>query len=104
MGRGAELGALAASRAMNPWTPLVLLSAGAGAFSALAIRGRKAVLIGAVIPWLGLLAWLLYHEFFVPYQGGGASMWPIAQLFGGTVAALTGACSSAAVRFIGGRA
>ena len=70
----------------------------------LAIRGRKAVLIGAVIPWLGLLAWLLYHEFLVPYQGGGASMWPIAQLFGGTVAALVGACAAAAVRFIRSRA
>ena len=89
---------------MNPWIPLVLLSAGAGAFSALAIRGRKAVLIGAVIPWLGLLARLLYNEYFVPYQGGGFSYWPIAQFFGGTVAALTGACSSAAVRFIRSRA
>jgi len=85
---------------MNPWIPLVLLSAGAGAVSACTIRGRKAVLIGAVIPWLGLLGWLLYHEFFVPYHGGGASMWPIAQLIGGTVAALVGACTAAAVRFM----
>jgi hypothetical protein len=84
---------------MNVWIPLVLLSAGAGAFSAFAIRGRKAVLTAAVIPWCGLLAWLLYNEYFVPHQGGGASMWPIAQLVGGTVAAMAGACSSAAVRF-----
>ena len=85
---------------MNPWIPLLLLSASAGAFAGLAIRGRKAVLIGGVIPWVGLLVWLLYHEYFVPYQGGGASMWPIAQLFGGTAAGLVGACSSAAVRFV----
>jgi hypothetical protein len=88
---------------MNGWISLILLSAGAGALSGLAMRGRKAVVLGAVIPWLGLLAWLLYCEYFVPYQGGGASMWPIAQLFGGTAAALTGAGFSVAVRLIRSR-
>jgi hypothetical protein len=82
---------------MNPWIPLVALSALVGALSALAFRGKKAVLIGAIIPWLALLACLLYAEYFLPYQGGGASMWPIAQLFGGTVAALVGGISAAIV-------
>lgn len=72
--------------------------------SGLKFRGPKAVLMGAAIPWLGLLAVLLFIECFVPYQGGGASMWPVAQCFGGTVAALTGACSAAFVRFIRSRA
>jgi len=36
------------------------------------------------------LASLLYQEYFAPHQGGGASMWPIAQLFGGTLAASLG--------------
>jgi hypothetical protein len=31
---------------------------------------------------------LLYNEYFVPYQGGGASMWPIALIFTATPAAV----------------
>lgn len=54
------------------------------------MKGRLGIVLSGAIPWLGLLAGLLYQEYFVPYQGGGASMWPIAQLFGGTVAAVTG--------------
>jgi hypothetical protein len=83
---------------MNQWLPLILLSVLAGVVCGLFIRGRKAVLVGAAVPWLALLGWLLYGEFFLPYQGGGASMWPIAQLFGGTVAALVGALASVGAR------
>ena len=83
---------------MNPWIPIVVLSALTGALSAFAFRGTKAILIGAIAPWLGMLGFLLYNEFFVPYQGGGASMWPIAQAFGGTAAALIGAGSAAVVQ------
>ena len=48
---------------------------------------RAAVWVAGVIAWLGMLAYLLINEYVLPYRGGGASMWPIAQLFGGTVAA-----------------
>lgn len=85
---------------MNAWTITAVLSAVVGAASALTIRGRKASFFGAAIPWLGLLAWLLYHEYFVPYQGGGASMWPVAQVFFGTLGALTGGCTATLVRFL----
>lgn len=80
---------------MNPWIPIVGLSALAGIVSALLVSGRKAVLLGAALPWLGVLAWLLYNEYFVPYQGGGASMWPIALIFAGSIAAAVGAAAAA---------
>lgn len=51
---------------------------------------RRPRLLAAAVPWFSLLAWLLYYEYFVPYYGGGASMWPVAQLVGGTVAAVVG--------------
>lgn len=85
---------------MSVWSALILLSALAGGFCGLILRGRRAIIFGGAVPWLGLLAWLLYNEFFVPYQGGGASMWPIAQLFAGSVAAVVGMISAAAVHWI----
>ena len=79
---------------MNAWVPLVGLSVMAGVLSAFLFSGIRAVLAGAALPWFGLLAWLLYNEYFVPYQGGGASMWPIAQIFAGSIAAVVGATSA----------
>lgn len=40
--------------------------------------------------WLGMLFFLLFNEYVLPYEGGGASMWPLAQLFAGTAAAVSG--------------
>ena len=80
---------------MNPWVPLLGLSALAGMVAGAVLKGSRAVLVGAAIPWLGVLAWLLYNEYFVPYQGGGASMWPVAQFFAGSIAALVGAAAAA---------
>ena len=54
------------------------------------VRKKWAIYIAGAVPWFGLLAALLYTEYFTPYRGGGASMWPIAQFFGGTVAAAIG--------------
>jgi hypothetical protein len=79
---------------MSPWVPLIGLSVLAGVGSALLVNGRKAILLGAALPWLGTLAWLLYNEYFVPYQGGGASMWPIALLFAGSITAGVGAAAA----------
>jgi hypothetical protein len=83
---------------MNPWLCIVILSGIAGAMVGAVFDGRKAIFICALIPWFGMLAWLLYHEFSVRYRGGGASMWPVAQLFGGTIAAFIGAVAAAVVR------
>lgn len=88
---------------MNPWLPLLGLSALAGAVAAVTVNGRKGLFIAGAVPWCGLLAFLLYTEYFVPYQGGGASMWPIAQLFGGTIAAFVGIAAAALVRAATGR-
>lgn len=75
----------------NAWIQILVPSAVAGALAGAIIERRKrAMLIGAAVPWLGMLAWLLYHEYFLPYAGGGASMWPVALIFGGTLAAIAG--------------
>ena len=93
---------------MLVWSALILLSALVGGICGFAIRGRRALIAGGAVPWAGLLACLLYNEYFMPYQGGGASMWPIAQLVGGSVAAAVGVAAAAAARVVkaklGGRA
>ena len=71
---------------MGDWITIIVLSALVGSLCSAFLRGTTAWVASALLPWFGVLAWLLYHEYFVPYQGGGASMWPVAQLFAGTVA------------------
>lgn len=44
--------------------------------------GRSALHGCAVVP-----LFILLEEFVLPYQGGGASMWPIAVVFGGAYGA-----------------
>ena len=80
------------------WSMLIVLSALAGVTCGWILRGRRAVAWGGAVPWLGVLAWLLYNEYFVPDPGGGASMWPIAQLVAGTVAAAVGMLAAAVAR------
>lgn len=53
-------------------------------------RHKLPILVAGIVPWLGVLGSLLYSEYFVPYQGGGASTWQIAQLFGGATVAVIG--------------
>jgi hypothetical protein len=83
---------------MNPWIPIVLLSALVGAAFGFLVHGRKAIWLGAGVPWSGVLAWILYEEYFVPYQGGGASMWPVAVGFAGSAAACVGGTAAVVVR------
>ena len=77
---------------MNPWPGILLCSALAGAVSGFFLDDRRAVLVGGAVPWTGVLVWLLYNELLVPpVPGEGASMWPIALLIAGTIAAGVGA-------------
>jgi len=70
-----------------------------GVVCGLCIRNSPwALILGGAIPWCGFLALLLYNEYFVPYQGGGASMWPIALIFGGSAAACVGALAAGVVQ------
>lgn len=40
------------------------------------------------VPWLALLCFLLYNEYMLSYRGVGASMWPLVQLWIGTITAI----------------
>jgi hypothetical protein len=75
---------------MGIWMAIAVISAFVGALCARIDRRWLSLLAGTAIPWFGFLAILLIQEYVLPYRGGGASMWPIAQLFGGTAAALVG--------------
>lgn len=75
---------------MATWTTLVAISAACGAAFALLVRGWLGVVCAAVVPWLGVVVESLYNHYFVPYRGGGASMWQIALFFAGWGAALSG--------------
>jgi len=79
---------------LNPWIPMMILPILVGAVSAYALRDRTAIIVASAVPWLGLLAVLLWFEFVQPPTRGGASMWPIAQLIGGTIVALVGGLSA----------
>ena len=83
------------SEGIYVWLGILVPSTLIGSICGLLVKGRLAFILAGGIPWFGLLGALLYSEYILPYEVGGASMWPIAQLFGGTVAAVVGiiACS-----------
>lgn len=78
---------------MQEWLTIVIGSVVVGLLCAWKFQGRYGLFLAGAIPWFSLLAWLLYHEYFMPYAGGGASMWPVAQLWAGSIAAAVG-CST----------
>lgn len=78
---------------MIAWIFLLTISAILGTFIGLKFSGKVGLALSVIVPWLTLLLWLLLSEYVLPYRGGGASMWPIAQLIAGTVAAITGLIS-----------
>ena len=88
---------------MHIWLILIGSSAIVGLLTALFVTKSWAIYVAGAIPWFGLLTALLYTEYFTPYQGGGASMWPIAQIFGGTVAAAVGVLTFEVVNRLRGR-
>lgn len=69
--------------------PLIILLIPFVTGLAIRLRGKKEVqawlLSSLVLPALVLL-----EEFVLPYQGGGASMWPIALFFGGLYGVISG--------------
>ncbi|WP_303609551.1 hypothetical protein [Gilvimarinus sp. 2_MG-2023] len=69
---------------------LIVPSLLTGAICALISRGFISAILAGALPWLGLLAALIYSVYFTPYEGGGASLWLVAQVVGGTVAAACG--------------
>ena len=75
---------------MIAWLMILMPSAAVGFICGLVSKRRIGVVLAGLVPWLGLMGVILYNEYFVPYQGGGASMWVIAQLFSGTIAAGVG--------------
>lgn len=81
------------------WSLLIGGSALIGAITGILCKKSWAIYVAGAVPWFGLLAAILYTEYFTPYQGGGASMWPIAQLFGGTIAAIVGVASCKAIHY-----
>ena len=48
--------------------------------------------ISLSVPSIGFIGYVLFCEFVLPYRGGGASMWPIALLFGIPVVLTGSAC------------
>jgi hypothetical protein len=76
------------------WFAIIGGSLAVGLTAARLSNGRRAAAwIAGAVAWLLMLAYLLVNEYVLPYRGGGASMWPIAQLFGGSVAAAVAALS-----------
>ena len=78
---------------MHVWIVLIVGSTLIGFLTAALLKKSWAIYVAGAVPWFTLLLALLYTEYFTPYEGGGASMWPIAQLIGGTVAAIVGIAS-----------
>ncbi len=75
---------------MYVWIAVIVPSAVIGMLCALYIKQSWAKVAAGAIPWFALLIAILLTEYVTEYQGGGATMWLIAQFFGGTVAAVTG--------------
>lgn len=77
---------------------LLLGSALIGGLSAWHLSGVSSWLVASLLSPTLLLGWLLASEYLLPYRGGGASMWPIAFVVGGSAAALMGCCAHVLVR------
>ncbi|ADJ29480.1 hypothetical protein [Nitrosococcus watsonii] len=85
---------------MNVWLILIGGSTLTGFLTATLLKKNWAIYVAGAVPWFALLAALLYTEYFTAYEGGGASMWLIAQLFGGTVGAVVGVVSYKLTTFL----
>ena len=75
---------------MTVWMMLLVPSALIGLLCALLIKKKWAIFLAGLVPWMGVLLSLLYSVYVVPYEAMDASMWPVAQFFGGNMAAFAG--------------
>jgi len=74
---------------MMLWAYILVPSALFGILCAYFLEGDSGTFIAGIIPWLGLLCYILYTHYF----GGGVEMWQVAQFFGGGAVAVTGVLS-----------
>ena len=63
-----------------------------GVLSGRYIRGKTSYFVAGALPWFGLLACLLYREFYIPHEGGVRG-WPLEQFFWGFMVAALGLIS-----------
>ena len=86
---------------MEPWGYIMIPSALVGALSGYFLKGKKSYFVAGALPWFGLLAVLMYDIYWRNYGNWQAgSMWPIAQMVGGTLAAVTGVAACAFVKLV----
>lgn len=52
--------------------------------------------LSVLTPPVAFIACILFDAYVLPYRGGGASMWPVAVIFGAPVALLGALCGTAA--------
>lgn len=75
---------------MGVWLFLLVPSLVFGFLCAIFIKKKWAIFISGLVPWFSVLAALLYSVYVIPYEAMDASMWPVAQFFGGNAAAFAG--------------
>lgn len=80
-------------QALLIWSIILLPSVAWGLFCAYKIKSKHAKFIAGAVPWITLLIALLFSVYYLPYEEVDASMWPIAQLFAGTIMAVVGVFS-----------
>ena len=91
---------------MEPWAYIVIPSALTGAPSGYFLKGKilyvvASYVVAGAVPWFGVLAVILF-DIHWRHSGNAqaASMWPIAQIVGGTLAAITGVVACAFVKLV----
>jgi|MEHZ01.4.fsa_nt_MEHZ011172423.1_25 hypothetical protein len=78
---------------MGVWLIVLVPSAVFGILCTIFIKKKWAIFVSGLVPWFSVLAALLYSVYVVPYEAMDASMWPVAQFFGGNAAAFAGVMS-----------
>ena len=89
---------------MNIWQKMGLFALLTGLVVGLLVAGRRGVILGALVPWCGVLVYLLYNRFFNPSSGIDTTYWPVALALGGTFAAGVGALTAMAAQYVKSRA
>jgi len=73
---------------------ILFLLAVAIAFTLHWVKGWWPLSISA--PTVGLIAYILFDAYVLPYHSGSTSMWPLAVFFGAPVSLVGGLCGAAA--------